>query len=244
MKTVYDRTKMLLGEQQLNALKEKRVLVFGVGGVGGFVIEALGRVGIGNLTIVDYDTIDVTNINRQIIALHSTVGRLKTEVMKERLQDMNPEIEVEAISKKLTKETIGEFRIESYDYIVDAIDDVQGKLLLITRAKSGGIPIISSMGTGNKFDPSQFKIVDIKKTHTCPLAKVIRKEVSKRGIKNLKVLFSPEIPHREEPAELGNQAPASISFVPATAGLMIASEVVRDFIVEGPKEKRMFGIKY
>lgn len=244
MKTLYDRTQMLIGEQQLNHLKKKKVIIFGVGGVGGFTIESLARVGIGHLTIVDFDTVDVTNINRQIIALNSTLGRLKTQVMEERIADINSDIRVIGIPNKLTKENICDFSLQDYDYIVDAIDDVGAKLLLISYAKQMQIPIISSMGTGNKFDPTQFKITDIKKTHTCPLAKVMRKELGKMGVKDVKVLFSPEIPHREEILTDGDHSPSSISFVPATSGLLIAWEVVRMLIMTGPTEKKMFGIKY
>lgn len=230
MKTIFDRTRMLLGSEGLNRIRTKNVILFGVGGVGGFVAEALTRAGIEHLTIVDFDTVDITNINRQIIALHSTIGRKKTDVMTERIKDINPEAEVQSFSVRVGKDNIGDFPWKEYDYIVDAIDDVPAKLLLIQKANELHIPIISSMGTGNKSDPSQFRIADIKKTHTCPLAKVIRKETGKLGIKNLKVLFSAEIPHREELPEDGSHTPSSISFAPASAGLLIASEVIKDLL--------------
>jgi len=230
MKTIFDRTRMLIGTEGLSRIMTKSVIVFGIGGVGSFVIEALIRAGIQNITIVDYDEVDITNINRQIIALHSTIGRKKTEVMAERIRDINPEAKVMVHTGKLDAENLNAFHLEEFDYIVDAIDDVPAKLLLIQTSSELKIPIISSMGTGNKFDPSQFRIADIKKTHTCPLAKVIRKETGKMGIKNLKVLFSTEVPHQEELSEEGSRSPSSISFAPASAGLLIASEVIRDLL--------------
>ena len=207
------------------------------------MIEALVRAGIQTIAIVDYDEIDITNINRQIIALHSTIGRKKVEVMEERIKDINQNADVAALSDRLTSENLDSFHLKDYDYIVDAIDDVPAKLLLIREAKQLNIPIISSMGTGNKFDPTQFRIDDIKKTNTCPLAKVIRKETAKMGIKQLKVLFSTEAPHREELPEDGSRSPSSISFVPATAGLLIASEVIKDLLYAAPSDRMIFGIK-
>lgn len=221
---------MLLGTEPFNRIQSKKVMVFGVGGVGGFVAEALVRAGIQSIALVDYDIVDITNINRQVIALHSTIGRKKVEVMAERIKDINPEADVKAYAERLSSDNMESFHLNEYDYIVDAIDDVPAKLLLISQAEQQNIPIISSMGTGNKFDPAQFRIDDIKKTNTCPLAKVIRKETAKMGIKHLKVLFSTEVPHREELPEYGNRSPASISFVPAAAGLLIASEVIKDFL--------------
>ncbi len=243
MKTIFDRTRMLIGEDELNRLKKKKVIVFGIGGVGGFACEALARAGIGTLTLVDYDIVDITNLNRQIVALQSTIGKLKAEVMADRLRDINQELNVNAITDKLTLDNMEQFNLKDYDYILDAIDDVDGKVALIQYANMNRIPIISSMGTGNKFDPKQFKISDIKKTHTCPLAKVVRKRLRNIGINSLKVLFSTELPHRQEPYGEGIYVPASISFVPATAGLLLASEIVRDFIMSGPVEKTIFGIK-
>jgi len=243
MKTIFERTQMLLGMNALNLIKQKKVIVFGVGGVGGFTIEALVRAGIQTIAIVDYDIIDITNINRQIIALHSTIGRKKAEVMEERIKDINPEAEVRVYTEELTSDNIETFRLNEYDYIVDAIDDVAAKLLLISQAKQLNVPIISSMGTGNKFDTSLFKIDDIKKTSTCPLAKVIRKETAKMGIKNLKVVFQTELPHREELPVDGSRSPSSISFVPSAGGLLIASEVIRDLLFTAPNSRGIFGIK-
>lgn len=243
MKTIFDRTQMLLGVNALNLIKQKKVIVFGVGGVGGYAIEALVRAGIQTIAIVDYDTIEITNINRQIIALHSTVGRKKAEVMEERIKDINPAAEVSAFTEKLTADNIERFQLNEYDYIIDAIDDVPAKLLLIKTADQLKIPIISSMGTGNKFDPSLFRIDDIKKTNTCPLAKIIRKETAKMGIKHLKVLFSTEVPHREEVPDDGSRSPSSISFVPSSAGLLIAAEVIKDLLFMAPSNRGIFGIK-
>ena len=237
MKTIFDRTQMLLGADTMSMLKKKKVIVFGVGGVGGYVVEALVRAGIYNIAIVDYDIVDVTNINRQIIALHSTVGRKKVEVMKERILDINPEAEIRIFDEKLTESNLGDFNLKEYSYIVDAIDDVPAKLLLIKTADTLNVPIISCMGTGNKFNPGMLIVDDIKKTNTCPLAKVIRKETAKMGIKHLKVLFSTEVPHREEEPEDGSHTPSSISFVPATAGLLIAAEVVKGFLLYGTEGK-------
>ncbi len=243
MKTIFDRTRMLLGTELMNRILAKKVIVFGVGGVGGFVVEALVRAGIQTIAIVDYDIVDITNINRQIIALHSTIGRAKVEVMEERIKDINPNAEVRIFAEKLTSENIEDFNLNEYDYIVDAIDDVPAKLLLISTAKQLEVPIICSMGTGNKFDPSHFRIDDIKKTHTCPLAKAIRKETAKMGIKHLKVLYSSEVPHREELPEDGSRSPSSISFVPASAGLLIASEVIKDLMQSLSNDRMIFGIK-
>ncbi len=243
MKNIFDRTQMLLGASTMNLIKKKKVIIFGVGGVGGYAVEALVRSGIQTVSIVDFDLVDITNINRQIIALHSTIGRKKVDVMEERIRDINPEAEVRAYAEKLTGGNIDSFRLSEYDYIVDAIDDVPAKLLLIKTADQLNIPIISSMGTGNKFDPSLFRIEDIKKTNTCPLAKVIRKETAKMGIKRLKVLFSSETPHREELPDDGSNAPSSIAFVPSTAGLLIAAEVIKDLLFTAPTEKAIFGIK-
>jgi len=234
---------MLLGSNTMNLIKRKKIIVFGVGGVGGYAIEALVRAGIFTIAIVDYDIVDITNINRQIIALHSTIGRKKVEVMAERIKDINPEAEVRIYPEKLTEENIDSFGLKEYDYIVDAIDDVPAKLLLIKTAKELGVPIISSMGTGNKFNPALLRIDDIRKTNTCPLAKAVRKETAKLGIRNLKVVFSTEEPHREELPEDGSRAPSSISFVPSAAGLLIASEVVKDLLFTAPPDRAIFGIK-
>jgi len=229
-KTFYDRTELLLGKDAMSRLKQKKVLVFGVGGVGGFAVEAIARSGTGIIGIVDYDRVDVTNINRQIIALHSTIGQYKTDVMAERIRDINPEIKLTVFRERLTACNIDMFHLDEWDYIIDAIDDVAAKLILIREAKAIGVPIICSMGAGNHFNPGRFQAADIRKTHTCPLAKIIRKETGKMGIKDLKVVFSSEEPHREAYPESGERYPASIAFAPAACGLMIASEVIKDLI--------------
>jgi len=227
MKSVYDRTEKLLGAEKLCKLKSSKVLVFGLGGVGGHIVEALARTGIGNIGIVDYDVVDITNANRQIIALNSTLGKYKADAFKDRIFDINSTINVEAFKEKVTDENIEEFPLAQYDYIVDAIDDVPAKILLIKKAKALNVSIISSMGTGNKSNPAKFKVSDISKTHTCPLAKKIRKELGIAGIKGVKVVFSDE-----SPEQFGENVgpPASIAFVPAAAGLLIASEVVHDLL--------------
>lgn len=218
------RTRQLIGEKAVNKLWQSRVAVFGIGGVGGYVCEALVRAGVGAIDLIDRDQVDITNINRQIIASHSTIGRDKVEVMKERILDIDPEIQVKTYKCFFLPDT--EFDFTPYDYVVDAIDTVTAKLDLIVRAKEAGVPVISSMGTGNKLDPGRFQIVPISKTSVCPLAKVMRRELKKRGITDVKALYSTEEPVKQEK----RGAPASISFVPSAAGLMIAGEVVRDLI--------------
>lgn len=229
MSNEFSRTETLLGLDRMNKLKNSRVIIFGVGGVGGYVIEALTRSGFKQIDIVDFDSVSITNINRQIIALHSTVGKLKIDVMKERMLDINPNIVVNTYPVFLDGTNIESFNLSQYDYVVDAIDSVTSKLLLIEYCVKNNIKIISSMGTGNKLDPSLFKISDISKTSVCPLAKVIRYELRKRGINHLKVLFSTETPIKNFVEGEGNKlAPSSISFVPSSAGLLIASEVIKD----------------
>ena len=229
MSNEFSRTETLLGLDRMNKLKNSRVIIFGVGGVGGYVIEALTRSGFKQIDIVDFDSVSLTNINRQIIALHSTVGKLKIDVMKERMLDINPNIVVNTYPVFLDGTNIESFNLSQYDYVVDAIDSVTSKLLLIEYCVKNNIKIISSMGTGNKLDPSLFKISDISKTSVCPLAKVIRYELRKRGINHLKVLFSTETPIKNFVEGEGNKlAPSSISFVPSSAGLLIASEVIKD----------------
>lgn len=229
MNNEFSRTETLLGLDKMNKLKNSRVIIFGVGGVGGYVIEALTRSGFKQIDIVDFDSVSLTNINRQIIALHSTVGKLKIDVMKERMLDINPNIVVNTYPVFLDDTNIESFNLSQYDYVVDAIDSVTSKILLIEYCVKNNIKIISSMGTGNKLDPSLFKISDISKTSVCPLAKVIRYELRKRGINHLKVLFSTETPIKNFVEGEGNKlAPSSISFVPSSAGLLIASEVIKD----------------
>ena len=233
MKEQFSRTEMLIGNESVEKLKNSRVAVFGVGGVGGYVVEALARAGVGNITLIDNDTVSKSNINRQIIALSSTVGRLKTEVMRERILDINNEAKVDCVNKFVLPENIDEFDFSEYDYVVDAIDTVSGKLAIIEKAYGEGVPVISSMGTGNKLDPTKFEIADINKTSVCPLARVMRYELKKRGVKKLKVLYSKEEPVKpqiEDTNEKGKAVPASISFVPSAAGLIIGAEVIKDLI--------------
>lgn len=233
------RAELMLGREKVNSLKDKHVMIFGVGGVGGNVCEALARIGIGKLTIIDDDTVSESNINRQIIALSSTVGKNKVDVMKERMLDINPELEVVTLKKFFLPDNANEFDFENVDYIVDAIDTVAGKLKLIEIANEKNIPIISSMGTGNKVDPTKLEISDIYKTSVCPLAKVMRKELKARRIKKCKVLFSKELPLEVDkeiekecmkPDEKRRSIPGSVSFVPPAAGLIIACEVVKDLL--------------
>lgn len=237
----YSRMELLIGEEAMEFLEKSRVAVFGIGGVGSYVAEALARCGVGGLTLVDNDVVSLTNINRQLLALHSTVGKAKTQVMKERIKDIDPNIIVNTYETFFNQDTQHLFDFQSYDYVVDAIDTVSSKLLLIEKAKEAKREIICCMGTGNKLDPSRFEITDISKTSVCPLAKVIRTELKKRRIKKVKVLYSKEVPikpaHSEEVKGTAKRpVPGSISFVPGTAGLMIAGEVVRDLIKKSGKK--------
>lgn len=225
----FSRTELLLGQDGLEKLKNAHVAVFGIGGVGSYVTEALARCGVGKLTIVDNDTVNITNINRQLIALHSTVGMKKTEAARARILDINPLAEVTALDCFYTG---SEVDLSGFDYIADAIDTVSAKLALIENAAGLGIPVISSMGTGNKLDPSKLTITDIYKTEMCPLARVMRYELKKRRIKKLKVVYSTEQPreHKAESEEVTakRKTIGSVSFVPPAAGIMIAGEIVRD----------------
>lgn len=235
----YDRTALVIGDEGIEKLKKSRVAVFGIGGVGSYTVEALARAGVGTIAVFDNDTVSESNINRQLIALHSTVGKKKTEVMAKRIADINPDIKVIANDVFYSAENADSFNPADFDYVVDAIDTVSSKLLLIEKCKETNTPIISSMGTGNHLDPSKFAITDINKTSVCPLARVMRLELKKRGIKKLKVLFSTEQPIKPETDEKlleeertkgssRRQIPGSISFVPSVAGLMIAGEVIRN----------------
>jgi tRNA A37 threonylcarbamoyladenosine dehydratase len=225
---------LLLGEEALSRLEGARVAVFGLGGVGGYTVEALARAGIGKLDLIDSDTVSLSNRNRQILATRSTLGLPKTEAAKRRVLDINEEAQVTTWELFYNADTADMIDLGMYDYIVDAIDTVTAKLLLIQRAHEAGTPIISCMGTGNKLDPTAFQVTDISKTSMCPLARVMRKELGKRGIKHLKVVYSQEeamTPHgaEEEMAALGKrQIPGSVSFVPGAAGLILAGEVIRD----------------
>lgn len=231
---IYSRTEKLIGKENLNKLKKSKIAVFGIGGVGSFVVEGLARAGIGKLILVDKDEISISNINRQIHATYETIGKDKVEVMKQRVLSINPEIEVKAWKEFFMPECNLPIIEEDVDYIVDAIDTVSAKIALIELAKKMNIPIISAMGTGNKLDPTKFEITDIYKTTICPLAKVMRKELRKRGIDKLKVIYSKEEPIKlqENEKENGKVIPGSISFVPSVAGLMIAGEVIKDIIKE------------
>ena len=232
------RTEMLLGQESLEKLKNAHVAVCGVGGVGGYVAEALARSGVGKFDLIDNDTVALSNINRQIIALHSTIGQYKVDVMKERILDINPEAEVTVHKCFFLPENAGEFDFSKYTYIIDAIDTVTAKLELIVRADGAGVPIISSMGTGNKLDPVRLEVADIYKTEVCPLARVMRTELKKRGIKKLKVVYSKEQPvkrGKNEDRQITSEnsgrikdVPGSIAFVPSVAGLIIAGQVILD----------------
>ena len=235
----YSRTRLLLGAEGLNALRNARVALFGLGGVGGYTAEALARSGIGHLDLIDHDTVSLTNLNRQVLALHSTLGMHKTEVAKQRIWDIDPTIEVRTYETFYLPETAAQFDFSQYDYVIDAIDTVTGKLALITRAKEAGVPVISCMGTGNKMDPSGFRVSDISKTSGCALARIMRKECAKRRIKGVKVVWSPEVPlepqidpnEPSEPQQEGSSRrslPGSTAFVPGVAGLIMAGEVIRD----------------
>jgi tRNA A37 threonylcarbamoyladenosine dehydratase len=243
----FSRTELLIGEAALNKLKQSKVAVFGIGGVGSYTVEGLVRSGVGKLVLIDDDCVCLTNINRQLLATRKTVGKAKVEVMKERILEINPDVEVTTFQKFYMPDTADELIFDDYDYIVDAIDTVTGKIDLIQKAKAKNIPIISCMGAGNKLDPTKFEVADIYKTSVCPLAKVMRKELKKRGINSLKVIYSKELPIIPKETEgsscatgcicpsgttrkctIRRQIPGSISFVPSVAGLIIAGEVIKD----------------
>ncbi|MDD6435390.1 MAG: tRNA threonylcarbamoyladenosine dehydratase [Clostridiales bacterium] len=245
----FSRTQLLLGEEAMEKLKNARVAVFGIGGVGGYVCEALARTGVGHFDLIDDDKVCLTNINRQIIATRKTVGRYKTEVMKERMLEINPDIEVTLHQCFFLPETAEDFHFEDYDYVVDAVDTVTAKIELVMKCKETGVPIISSMGAGNKLDASAFQVADIYKTQMCPLAKVMRRELKKRGVKRLKVVYSEEKPispredmsiscksncicppGAEHKCTERRAIPGSVAFVPSVAGLIMAGEVVKDLI--------------
>ena len=245
----FSRTELLLGAEAMEKLKKARVAVFGVGGVGGYAVEALARSGVGALDLIDDDLVCLTNINRQIIAARSTVGKHKVDVAKARVEDINPRCEVRVYKTFYTPETAGEFDFSQYDYVIDAIDTVTGKIELVMQAQAAGVPIISSMGAGNKLDPTAFEVADIYKTSFCPLARVMRRELKKRGVKKLKVVYSKEealtpivseenscAKHCICPKEaqrtctIRRQIPGSTAFVPSVAGLIIGGEVIKDIV--------------
>ena len=222
-----DRTRMLLGEEALSRLGNSRVAVFGLGGVGGYVMEALTRAGVGALTMIDGDTVDETNLNRQLIATRSTIGQSKAEVARSRVLSINPDCRAEALNLFYDAQTQDNVDLSQFDYVADCIDTVSSKLLIIENCLRLHTPVISSMGTGNKLDPSLLQIADISKTSDCPLARVMRRELRKRGIEHVKTLF-----FTEEPVKTGERTPGSVSFVPSSAGLMIAGAIVRDLIAK------------
>ena len=226
MENQFTRTEMMLGKAAVERLNLTRVAVFGIGGVGGHAVEALARAGVGELHLFDSDTVSVTNINRQIIALHSTVGMQKVEVLKNRILDINPECQVFVHNQFFLPENSKDFDFSIYDYVVDAVDTVTAKIEIIKKSKESNVPVISSMGTGNKLNPMGFKVSDISKTKVCPLARVMRNELKKRGISKVKCVYSEENP------VIQTQTPASVAFVPPVAGLLIASEVVKDLCIE------------
>ena len=239
MSDQFSRTRLLLGEEAMEKLKASRVAVFGVGGVGGYAVEALARSGVGALDLIDNDEVCLSNINRQIIATHKTIGRYKVDVALERVHDINPDCVVRTYKTFYMPDTSDQFDLSEYDYVIDAIDTVTGKIELIMQADACGTPIISSMGAGNKLDPTAFEVADLYKTSVCPLAKVMRRECKKRGIKKLKVVYSKEealsplenaSPKEDMKASGRRSVPGSTAFVPSVAGLIIAGEVIKDII--------------
>jgi tRNA A37 threonylcarbamoyladenosine dehydratase len=227
----FERTERLFGAEAMCRLKAARVAVFGIGGVGGHCAEALGRSGVGAIDFYDNDVVSITNINRQVVALHSTLGRFKAEVMAERIRDINPDCEVRAFKLFYMPDTAGEVDLSVYDYVADAIDTVTGKIELIIRAKAAGVPVICAMGAGNKLDPASFAVTDISRTETDPLARVLRKELRARGIEGVKVVYSKE-PPKKTTRETEGRGPASNAFVPPVCGLIMAGEIVKDLITE------------
>ncbi len=235
------RTEMLFGTKAVEDLQKARVAVFGIGGVGGYVVEALARSGVGNFDLIDSDTVCESNLNRQIIATRDTVGRYKVDVAKERILSINPDAVVHVYKTFVLTDTIEEFDFSQYSYVVDAIDTVTGKLAIVAKAKEAGVPVISAMGAGNKLDPTAFRVADIYKTKVCPLAKVMRRELKKRGISDLKVVYSEEeamVPRmqeqdvQKEPESPRRAIPGSNAFVPSVAGLIIAGEVIKDLAAQ------------
>lgn len=239
MANQYSRTALVLGDDAIARLRKARVALFGLGGVGGYAAEVLARSGIGHIDLIDDDTVSLTNLNRQLLALHSTIGEHKVDIAAQRIRDIDPSIEVRAYKTFYLPETADQFDFTQYDYVLDAIDTVTGKLSLIAQTRAAGTRIISCMGTGNKLDPTAFRVADISKTSGCALARIIRKECAKRGLKNVKVVYSPELPvcpgadpaALDEPQREGSSRrsnPGSVAFVPAAAGIIMAGEVVKD----------------
>lgn len=232
MSSQFERTEMLLGTAAADKLKNSHVAVFGIGGVGGYTAEALVRAGIGTIDVIDRDIVSVSNINRQILALHSSVGLMKTEVFKKRALDINPDVKVNCHNIFFIPDTADIFDFARYDYVADAIDTVTGKIEIIMRADRAGVRVISSMGTGNKLDASGFEVADIYSTSVCPLARVMRRELKKRGIKRLKTVYSKEEPRKTNVTENGKAVPGSVSFVPSVAGLIMAGEIIKDLTAD------------
>ena len=235
MTNQFSRTELLIGEKGIEKLKNSKVIVFGIGGVGGYVVEALARAGIGAIDIVDNDKVTISNLNRQIIATHSSIGQYKVDVAQKRLLDINPDIKIEKFQIFYTPENKDNIDFGGYDYVVDAIDTVVGKISIIEEAKKRNIPVISSMGAGNKLNSTSFCVADISKTSVCPLARVIRLELKKRNIKDVKVVYSTESPIKpalSNEKSKKNSIPGSISYVPSIAGLIIAGEVIKDLILK------------
>lgn len=241
MENQFSRTELLLGTKAMEKLAGARVAVFGIGGVGGYTVEALVRSGIGEIDLIDSDTVSLTNLNRQIIATKSSIGKYKVDVMQERIMDISPAVKVHVHKCFYLPETKDQFDFSQYDYVVDAVDTVTAKLQIVEEAEAAGVPVISSMGAGNKLDPAAFQVADIYKTSVCPLAKVMRRELKKRGIKKLKVVYSQELPVMPDPELLSSYSeetsstapqkrsvPGSVAFVPSVAGLILAGEVIRD----------------
>ena len=230
---IYSRTETLIGKDSLNILKNSKVIVFGIGGVGSFAVESLCRCGIGEISLVDFDIIDITNVNRQIHAMLNNIGKYKVDEMKKRIELINPDIKINIFKEKLEKDNIEKFNLKYYDYVVDAIDTITSKIYLIKYCFENNIKVISAMGAGNKLDPTRFKVADIYKTSGCPLARVIRRELKKIGVKKLKCVYSDEISIGEkiESDMIRKSSPSSISFIPSTMGLIITSEVVKDLIL-------------
>lgn len=233
MEEKFSRTALLLGSEAVERLSEKRVAVFGVGGVGGYIAEALARSGVGSIDVIDNDTISESNINRQIIALSTNVGKSKALAVKERILQINPDCNVREYEKFFLPENADEFDFECYDYVADAIDTVSGKIALVMKCREKNVPVISSMGAGNKLDPTKFEVTDIYKTTVCPLARVMRRELRKRGVEKLKVVYStepPVVPENVTFGENGKAVPGSCAFVPSVAGLIMAGEIIKDLV--------------
>ena len=232
----HSRTEMLLGNGTISVLATTRVEIFGIGGVGGYALEALVRCGVGEIDVIDFDTVSESNINRQIIATEQTVGRYKVDVCRERALSINSNVRINAIRSFFSPDNADEFDLTKYDYVIDAIDTVSAKVELIVRSTAAGVRIISSMGAGNKLDPTRFEVSDVYKTSVCPLARVMRTELKKRGVKKLKVVYSKEEPIKRTVDGNGRHAPGSIAFVPSVVGLIIAAEVIKDIAAEAAGE--------